>query len=33
VKDGAHWIAEQHPELVNQYIREFLADQGMTRSS
>jgi pimeloyl-ACP methyl ester carboxylesterase len=23
--DGAsHWVAEQHPELVNQYIRDFL---------
>ncbi|HTY95503.1 MAG TPA: alpha/beta hydrolase [Solirubrobacteraceae bacterium] len=25
VKDGTHWIAEQHPELVNRTIREFLA--------
>jgi pimeloyl-ACP methyl ester carboxylesterase len=25
VKDGTHWIAEQHPELVNRYIREFLS--------
>ena len=24
VADGTHWIAEQHPELVNGYIREFL---------
>src|SRR5271165_3945868 len=24
VQDGTHWIAEQHPELVNRYIREFL---------
>jgi epoxide hydrolase 4 len=29
VKDGTHWIAEQHPELVNGYIREFLAAQGL----
>jgi epoxide hydrolase 4 len=28
VKDGTHWIAEQHPELVNRYIREFLDAQG-----
>ncbi len=28
VTDGTHWIAEQRPELVNQYIREFLAAQG-----
>jgi epoxide hydrolase 4 len=27
VKDGTHWIAEQHPKLVNRYIREFLAAQ------
>src|ERR1700691_495695 len=25
VQDGTHWIAEQHPELVNRHIREFLA--------
>lgn len=25
VKDGTHWIAEQHPDLVNRHIREFLA--------
>ncbi len=30
VKDGTHWIAEQHPELVNRYIREFLTAQGLT---
>ena len=29
VQDGTHWIAEQHPELVNCYIREFLAAQGL----
>jgi pimeloyl-ACP methyl ester carboxylesterase len=29
VKDGTHWIAEQHPQLVNRYIREFLAAQGL----
>ena len=28
VKDGAHWIAEQHPELVSREIREFLAAQA-----
>lgn len=26
VHDGTHWIAEQHPQLVNRYIREFLAE-------
>ena len=25
VEDGTHWIAEQYPELVNRYIREFLS--------
>ena len=30
VPDGTHWIAEQHPELVNQYIREFLTAQDGT---
>lgn len=29
VHDGTHWIAEQHPELVNGYIREFLAARGL----
>lgn len=29
VKGGTHWIAEQHPELVNRHIREFLAVQGV----
>jgi hypothetical protein len=29
VKDGTHWIAEQHPALVNRYIREFLAAQDL----
>ncbi len=29
VADGTHWIAEQHPDLVNRYIREFLAEQGL----
>ncbi len=29
VPDGTHWIAEQRPELVNRYIREFLAAQGL----
>ncbi|MGO9488458.1 MAG: alpha/beta fold hydrolase [Solirubrobacteraceae bacterium] len=29
VKDGTHWIAEQHPELVNRYIREFLTAEGL----
>jgi pimeloyl-ACP methyl ester carboxylesterase len=24
VKDGTHWIAEQHPDLVNREIRKFL---------
>ena len=30
VKDGTRWIAEQHPELVNRYIRELLIAQGLT---
>src|SRR5208282_4631619 len=29
VKDGTHWIAEQYPELVSRYIREFLADEDL----
>lgn len=29
VPDAAHWIAEQRPELVNRYIREFLGAQGL----
>jgi pimeloyl-ACP methyl ester carboxylesterase len=29
VNDGTHWIAEQHPELVNRHIRDFLATQGL----
>jgi epoxide hydrolase 4 len=32
VKDGTHWIAEQHPELVNRYIREFLEAQALAPS-
>jgi hypothetical protein len=27
-REGTHWIAEQHHELVNRYIREFLSAQG-----
>jgi epoxide hydrolase 4 len=30
VEGGTHWIAEQHPQLVNLYIREFLAAQNVT---
>jgi epoxide hydrolase 4 len=32
VADGTHWIAEQHPELVNRYIREFLDAHGLTQT-
>ncbi len=29
VADGTHWIAEQYPELVNRYIREFLSAEDI----
>ena len=32
VEDGTHWIAEQHPEVVNRYIREFLATHAPRRA-
>jgi epoxide hydrolase 4 len=29
VQDGTHWIAEQHPQLVNRYIRNFQSAQNI----